>query len=519
MKSIETLWHRAERYLQDNQVHPARAMLEAILARDANQPRAHLVLGGIAWKQDRIRLSIEHGLAASRCELTAPEIVCDVIAALIQVGESAAAGRMFEHPLLEQGTLSVSVLMRLSGQAQANGEHVRALALLERAQRAGASGADFLSYLGVQLAFNGRIDDAERELEACVRLDPTAGRAGLILSRLRKQTRQHNHLENLRVGLARVRRGGEEHASLEFARYKECEDLEHYEEAWDALSNANRVMRDLLRHDTDAEARCVERLIEVTSGWAPTVQASVCEGPTPIFIVGMPRSGTTLLDRMLGNHSRVANAGELGDFGRQLRWAVDHCTPLAPDAVALDKLEDIDFAKLGQRYLQQTQWRAGDKSFYIDKLPANWMVSGLIARALPTAPILHMVRGPMDVCFSNWRAMFGDSYPYSYDLTALARHHDAYRKVMAHWRCIFPQRLLGVAYRDLIENSESTLRHVFAFCGLEPEAGCADVTRNARQLATLSMVQAREPIHTRGIGHWRPYAGKLKALQAALAGQ
>lgn len=517
MRSVDQLWQRAERYLAVDQVIPARAVLESILARDPIQPRAHLVLGGIAWKQDRVRDAVRHALAAGVCEIRAPDFVCDVIAALVQVGESAAATRMFEHPLLKQGALSVPLLMRLSGQAQANGEHARSLALLRRAHAAGAQGPDFLQYLGVQLAFNGCMDEAEQELETCLRLDPAAGRAALILSRLRKQTPEHNHLADLRIGLGRAARGSSDYAALEFARYKELEDLQRYDEAWDALAQANKIMFGMLQHDPNAEAASVRRLIELTSGWTASDTTATHEGPTPIFIVGMPRSGTTLLSRVLGNHSQVADAGELGDFCRQLCRACDHNTPLLPDALALEKLERVDFGELGRGYLRQTQWRADGHPFYIDKLPANWVASGLIARALPSARILHMVRDPMDVCFSNWRAMFGNSYPYSYDMTTLAQHHAAYRGIMSHWRRIFPNRILDIAYRELVGDPATIARRIFEFCGLNFEPGCADVTRNARQIATLSLAQAREPIDARGLDQWQRYAAQLEPLRALIS--
>lgn len=514
---ITRQWQRAERYLAENQVAAGRAVLESILAREPNQPRVQLLLGGIAWKQDRIRAACEHAQAAAACEFSAPDLVCDVIAALVQVGETASAHRLFDQPLLRQEKLSVPLLMRLSGQAQANGEHGRSLEYLQRARATGAAGADFLSYLGVQLSFNGQLEEAERELEACMRQDPAAGRAGLILSRLRKQTPERNHLENLGAGLARVQRGSPEHAALEFARYKEFEDLRCYDEAWNSLLKANRTMHALVNHDPEDEAVSIRRLVEATSHWSLSGASEPTYGPLPIFIIGMPRSGTTLLDRILSNHSLVTDAGELGDFVKQLSWMLDHKTTLFLDVEAVERLNNVDFAELGRRYLRQTQWRASGSRYYIDKLPANWSIAGLIARALPAARILHMVRDPVDVCFSNWRAMFGDSYPYSYDLVALARHYTAYRTMMEHWRRIFPGRILDVHYKDLVARPEETAQRVFAFCGLDFELGCTDVTRNVQQLATLSMVQAREPVRARGSEQWQPYAKHLESLQRVLA--
>lgn len=512
-------WQRAERYLAENQVAAARAVLEAMLARNPNQPQVHLVLGGIAWKQDRVRDATVHALAVAGCELSVPDMVCDVIAALMQVGESALANRFFRHPVLAHSRLATPILMRLSGQAQTNGEHARALDFLERAQKAGASGADFHCFMGVQLTFNGRLEEAEYELETCVRLDPAWGRAALILSRSRTQTGSHNHLQNLDEGLKRVKRGTEDHAALEFARYKELEDIGRHEEAWRALTRANGVVHGVLNHDPEAEAANLKHMIECTSDWSVSDGGDQADGPRPVFIVGMPRSGTTLLDRILGNHSCVANAGELADFGWQLRWAVDHRTPIYPDLEAIDRMGSIDFAELGRRYLEHTQWRAGNSPVYVDKNPPNWVLAGLIARALPQARILHLVRDPMDVCFSNYRAFLGYNYPYSYDLHCLAQHYIGYRRVMAHWHKLFPGKILDVTYRDLVSNAASVARRVFEFCGLGFEPECVDVTQNRGAIATLSMVQAREAIHTRSFHQWEPYSDKLATLRASLEAQ
>lgn len=515
-QSISRQWQRAERYLSENQVAAARAVLESMIARNPNQPQVQLVLGGIAWKQDRVRDASVHALAAATCELSAPDMVCDVVAALMQVGESALASRFFDHAALTRNQLSTSILMRLSGQAQTNGEHVRALGFLERARKAGAGGADFHCFMGVQLTFNGRLEEAEHELEACVQLDPAWGRAALILSRSRTQTGGHNHLQNLDEGLKRVKRGTEDHAALEFARYKELEDIGRCEEAWRTLTRANCVVHGVLNHNPEAEATNLKHMIERTSDWSMSDKVDQADGPRPVFIVGMPRSGTTLLDRILGNHSCVTSAGELADFGWQMRWAVDHRTPIYPDFEAISRIGSVDFAELGRRYLEHTQWRAGNSLIYVDKNPPNWVLAGLIARALPQARILHLVRDPMDVCFSNYRAFLGYNYPYSYDLHCLAQHYISYRRVMAHWHNLFPGRILDVSYRDLVVDASSVARRVFGFCGLEFEPECVDITRNRGAIATLSMVQAREAIHTRSFQQWKRYSDKLETLRASL---
>jgi hypothetical protein len=218
---------------------------------------------------------------------------------------------------------------------------------------------------------------------------------------------------------------------------------------------------------------------------------------------------------MLGNHSQVGSAGELMDFGSQLYWVAD--TRDAQSAASIARLPSLDYAELGRRYLAQTRWRAHGQSFFIDKRPANWMLAGVIHTALPRAPILNLVRDPMDTCFSNWRAYFGDAAPYSYDLDSLAVYFGEYRHTLAHWHQVMPGAILDVSYTDLVREPEPTLRRVFDFCGLEWEADCMDITRNQAPSATLSAAQIRAPLHGRAFGEWRRYGTRLVKLEAALA--
>ena len=194
-------------------------------------------------------------------------------------------------------------------------------------------------------------------------------------------------------------------------------------------------------------------------------------------------------------------------IGLGLMDALRHAAPDLPVA---------RYPELGRRYLAQTQWRAQGRRFYVDKLPPNWMLVGHLRRALPRAKVLHLVRDPMDVCFSNWRALFGDAYAYSYDFESLARHHAQYRRLMAHWHRVHPGFVLDVPYANLVNDTETICRRVLAFCGLPFEADCLDHTRNRSSVSTLSSAQVREPIHARGIGEWRRYATPLEPLRRLL---
>ncbi|MFA6229944.1 MAG: sulfotransferase [Rhodanobacter sp.] len=511
--STARLWSRAQRYLSDGQLLAARIALESLLQRDPAHLHSLLTLSGIAFAEHRVRDAAAYALDAVRCLPADGSSIVEVANALLGVGETVAARNCLEHPVLLD-TKEGNVLAGMASLRKMLGEHREALALFNQAAAAGEGVIDFRFQRALELIFNGQMDEAEAELKICLRLEPTFGRGALALTRLRKQTPEKNHLEDLKERLQDVERGTEDHAALEFAVYKELEDIGRYDVAWEALARGNAILYARQHHDPEYERQLFDNLIRRSTPQLLQPADVVHKGPQPIFIIGMPRSGTTLLDRVLGNHSQVNSAGELDDFGLQLRWTANHRTTL--DEYVLERLADLDYAELGRRYLDRTQWRAQGARFFIDKLPRNWMVAGLIHRALPQARILNLVRDPMDVCFSNFRALLGDTFPWSYDLHALAVHYSQYRRVLAHWHAAMPGKIFDVPYSELTRDPETMTRTVLDYCGLEWEPGCADITRNKAAVATLSMSQVREPIHTRFFEEWRNYEQQLQPLRQAI---
>ena len=512
--SKDRLWSRAQRYRADGQSVAARIALEKLLQDEPGHIESHLILSNIAWMDDRTRDAVRHARQAESNLSNNGMLICDVAEALLQVGETLAARNCLDHSALA-GTHDGAVLVRAAALCVLLGEHAEALAFFDRAGAVGVGDADFHFQRGLELTVHGRLQEAEIEHQIALRKHPTFGRAALAVSRLRKQTPESNHLATLTERLEQVAPGTEDHIALEFATYKEMEDLGHYDDAWTALARGNAMKYALQPYDSRYAGELFKSLITRCTPQLLQPESVHFDGPQPIFIIGMPRSGTTLLDRVMSNHSQVTSAGELDDFGRQLRLASNHRITL--DEHVVHALPGLDYKEIGRGYLAQTQWRANGAGFYIDKLPRNWMVAGLIRRALPQARILHLVREPMDVCFSNYRALLGEAFAYSYDLDALAAHYLQYRQVMAYWHSTMQGQILDVSYSELVRNPEYVIRRIFAFCGLEWEPGCVDLSRNKSVVATLSMAQVRESIHTRSFQEWRPYERKLMRLREAVA--
>lgn len=510
-----TAWVEAQRHVAARQWAEADARLRDLLSRHTDAVPVRLLLAGVTLAQGGVREAAEQ-LVATLPSLPADmHLVCRVAQSLAKLGETAATLQCLTHPEIDRSR-SGPALLALAHVRQGLGQHEQALALMERARDAGLDDADFLYFHALQLQFNGRIAEAEAELESCLAKGPSFGRASLTLARIRRQTVDRNHLDALHARLATVPPGSEDHAAFEFALHKEFDDLGRLDEAWEALQRGNAIMHQRLGYDAAAEESVFDALIERFPQPLRAAEAAPVDGPQPIFIVGMPRSGTTLLERIVGNHSQVASAGELSDLPKQLRWTADRHGHRLLDVPLLESASTLDMALLGRRYLLQTQWRAGDRRYFVDKLPPNYQLVGFIRQALPNARVLHMARDPMEVCFSNYRALFGDSYAYSYDLESLAHQYRQYRRTMAHWRRVAPGFVLDVPYDALVQDTEATARRVLDFCGLPFQAAILDTAGNRAPVATLSSAQVRAPIHQRGLGEWRRYQRSLRPLQQAL---
>lgn len=511
----QRLWALVRACIAQRRWDEATHALDALLRRQAEAVPVLLLLASVSLATGSVRDAVAHLQRAAASLADDIDAIGRVAQALSRIGETRAACACLLHPEIAR-TANARALLMLAHVSQGLGQHAEALALMERARGLGLDGADFRYFHALQLQFNGRIDEAEAEMESCLAMGPTFGRASLTLARVRRQTAASNHIQFIRSRLAAVERGSEDHAAFEFALHKELDDLGQYEEAWHALRRGNEVMRRRLGHDLSTERAIFDALIARFDAETVAEKEATPEGPIPIFIVGMPRSGTTLLERILGNHSMVAPAGELADFPRQLRWAANLHGHALVDLPLLDACAHLDFPLLGRRYLEQTQWRAQGRRFYVDKLPPNFMLIGSIRRALPHARILHMVRDPMDVCFSNYRALFGDAYAYSYDLESLGHHHRQYQRLMRHWHRTLPGSVLDVDYNELVRETPSAARRILGFCGLPYEAACLDTTSNRAPVATLSSAQVRLPIHRRSLGEWLRYESQLQPLRRTL---
>ena len=518
------LRQQAIQHIRAQRLDKAQAALEALIREDPQDVPACLELAELMYRRGQIRASTGPLLHACQHLPRHVPVLLHLVNQLIIRGEVVAARACMDF--LEQAPepppeLSIALAhLRFS-----QGEIDSAKTHLEKALRAGADDPPDHHMHAMLLQFTGDIEGACAVLEKCLARWPIFGDALVALVGMQKQRPDRNRLDFIDHQLKRMPDHADDpatkfnRAEFEYARFRVLDSLKRHEEAWPSLERCNALMHEMNPYEASDEEALIETFLHQEDLFDMADSTHGFEGPTPIFIVGLPRSGTTLLDRMLSSHSEVTSAGELIEFWRQLNLVAEE----KPDKsrslrrIILNNAK-IDFREVGARYLEQTQWRACGHNYYIDKLPSNIQMVACIRRALPHAPILHMVRDPMDVCFSNFKAFFGnDASTFSYDMQVLAHYYRGYRRLCEHWHAHLPGAMLDVSYADLVGNTSDIMHAVLAHCGLSVEEACLHPEKNKAPVATPSSAQVREPIHTRSIGEWQNYARQLEPLRKAIS--
>jgi hypothetical protein len=313
-------------------------------------------------------------------------------------------------------------------------------------------------------------------------------------------------------------RGGDNDAYLAFALHNELHDLGQYRESWQALQHGCKCKRHTVPHDRVDARRMYEGLKSLCDEtFVKPVQTNEEAPFSPIFIVGMHRSGSTLLEQLLGGHSMVTDGGETYSFVSQMRFVCDYRNKGVLDSELVRRARNADYVEVANRYFRSTAWRTHGRPHLTEKLPSNFLNLGFIAKALPQARILHMVRDPLDTCFSNLRTMFSDVNTFSYDQAELVEWFGQYHDLMAHWHRVMPERLMDVRYDELVADPAGVMSRVMTFCGLPQEASAKQLEQRERAVATASSPQVRSGIIKDRREAWVPYEEQLLTLINGLA--
>jgi hypothetical protein len=393
--------------------------------------------------------------------------------------------------------------------ADARGHYDRAIALLSAQPRYWYNRAAVRRFLG-------ELDGAEHDYDHAIRLGFGDAMAYLNRSELRVQTATHNHIDALERALRASRQVWQREVPIRYALAKEYEDLGEYVRSWEHLSAGSVLRRRRLQYDVRVDLDTVDWIRAAfaasTSSGAGGNGAGF-DSEEPIFIVGMPRTGSTLVDRILSTHRDVFGAGELPDFTLAVVSAVRR--QLGRDAARqelIDTAVKLDVTALGSDYLRRTRPRTGHTPRFTDKLPINYLYAGLIARALPQARIVHVTRDPVATCYGIYKVLFEQGYPFSYDLIELADYYAGYRRLMDHWHASLPGRIIDFSYEALVADPATQVARLLQSVGLSWQSECLRFHSNPAPVATASAAQVRRPIYSSSIALWRHYERELQPL-------
>lgn len=508
------LFALARRQIASGRLADARRTSDALLADNGDSALAHIQRSRLESIADNYRIARLHALAAYRAGPVGKDQHVHLLTRLKMFHLVDEMRSLAEHMPDEVRTdpdvaAHVSLLYRALGQPESALAHSEAAVALHPAHPA------LLTASGVSLINLGRFDEARARLLECVRVAPGHAPAWWQLARLPRHEDAPRYVDGIRTALSHTR-DHKDSGLLAYALHRFLDQAGDHAEAAKALARGCVSMRKHIRYSEQDTIALFSALRGLTfRDLSPGVQ----DAPfTPVFIVGMHRSGTTLLEHMLSGHDAVMAAGELYNFTHQLRYAADHHCVGELDLPIVQASPGFDYAEIGRGYLDSLEPRRDGKRFVTDKLPSNFLNLGFILQALPGAKILHMVREPMETCFSNLREPFSESTcRYSYDQLELAAYFREYEALMLHWEALFPGRILHVHYKQLAGKPLDEMDKVAQFLGLGLRQAMLEPQRAGRGVSTASAVQVRSAPALPESPKWFAYRDHLAPLIRALA--
>lgn len=518
--SIDYAWRKAQQRFNGRELDAAQAACESILAQLPEHSGARLMLADICNRRGEHRQATGHIIAAAaRTGGQALQTNVAITWKLISVGEYEQALRLIRNMDLSAAG-AAALLADISQQLSLLRQHEDALRYLDAAITRGINDASVRYLRGNYLRFLGRLEQSAAEYERCIAISPRFSYAHWALAYLDHGPDRGRRVDRLRHVLRSGAIEDRDRAYLSYALFKELDALNDTDAAWRALMDGASAKRRTLEYDSKEETLLIDELISACQGGSIRQDSPGVSDKIPIFVLGMPRTGTTVVERILGGHPQVTSCGELNDFHKQYKWVSDHSCSGIIDRIGVARRRSVDFGELGNRYVKHVTWRAPNTRYFTDKNPGNWMMVGFILKALPQARIVRLRRQAMDTCFSNLKELFASKfYPYSYRLDDLASHYRNYTRLMSHWHDVAPDRILDVSYEDLISNPEQEARRLMDYCGLDFRSSQLRIEANSAPVATASSAQVRRAIHGRHIGGWKRYANQLATIERDLVGQ
>jgi len=536
----------AERLHADGQLAAAEEMCRRILAVSPRAHTAYHLLALIAHSVGKLPLAVE--LIAKAIELDSRVALyhrnlCEMCRRLGRLDEAVTAGKRAAElaPLDIDAHYNLGLALtdkaewaaairsyrcalalnpdhglswnNLGAALEKQGDLAEAAAAYAKAVKLNPAHHEAQNNLGAVYSEQGRLDDAIRCFENSINANPDFIEPHFNLSSLKQYKEDDPHLLYLERNIAKVQEMPVKgRIRYWFALGKAREDVDRFDEAFAAYEAGNRLQHEIMPCD---EVRADEMLERITGVFDREFFASRKDvqgsDKAPIFIVGMPRSGTTLLEQILSSHPAVHGAGELMDLNQVVMDARENEGQRFPDFVG--NLVEADFARMGDEYAERVWKLAPDAQRITDKMPANFFHIGMIRLMLPHARIIHVMRDPMDSCFSNYARLFNDTMEFAYDLGTLGRYYVRYVKLMRHWREVLPPgTILDLRYEDMVADTKGQARRILDYLGLPWDDNCLAFHQNKRHVKTASVAQVRQPIYNTSVARWQRFEKHLTPL-------
>lgn len=508
---IQSLLQQGFRALTESRLDEAGACCRKILSAAPKTVEAHFLVGLIAREAKDLPVAIQAFGSVTTLDPSHAAGWAHLARTFAQVGQMKRADDALEHAI-KAGTKDPMVEDLIGRVLSSFGDQANAKKWYKRAVKTNPQSVAFNMNLANSLIFLGEIDEGEAVLKHVLKMRPDQPQAHARLSSLRRAA-DHSHLDELNKLIDKFRTNPRALSLVAYAAGKEYEDLEKWDDAFRCFEIGAKAKREIVEFDEAEENKMFDALRETyTPEWLAR-KTTFHDTAAPIFIVGQPRTGTTLVERIVTSHSMVHSAGELQQF-RLALWRNAHVESTGQFPTELARAAgSIDPVRIGTTYMETSASMRGNLPRFVDKMPINYLFLPLIVKALPNAKIIHLVRDPMDSCFSSFKQLFAEAYFHSYTLEEMARHHVRYYRLMEYWRELLPGRFFDIRYEDVASDLEPNARALIDYLELPWEDACLEFHRQDGAVMTASAVQVREKAHTRSIGRWRKYE---KQLQPAL---
>jgi len=508
----------ATQLFSDGDLATAEPMVRAFLLRHGDHPEAMRLLAKIGMARDALD---DAETLLDAVLVLAPDYQAaryDYAQCLLQrqkYGEARDEARR----LLAIAPENLDYQATEGAAAAGLGDHQAAIEIYRAMLEHAPQSWDIQLWLGHALKTVGQVAAAVEAYRAAAAARPDFGDAYWSLANLKTYRFDNDEIAHMRAAEASPTTANVDRQHLCFALGKALEDRGEIPESWSFYERGNALKRVESRYRPEILETNTRRQIEVCtpaffyarSGWGDP-------RPDPIFIVGLPRSGSTLIEQILASHSKVERTQELANIQR-IVLELQGRDPNLDDPrypAAMDDLGEGDFRRLGARYLEEAQAFRTGSPLFIDKNPNNFRHVGLIQLMLPNARIIDARRDPMSCCFSNLKQLFAQGQEFSYSAEDIARYYRTYLELMAHWDAALPGRVLRVQYDDVVADLEGSVRRLLDHCGLAFEPACVEFHRTERSVRTPSSEQVRQPIFRDGLEAWEKYEPWLGPLRRAL---